>query len=97
MTTNLAELLQERILVLDGSMGALLLRKGLTEADYRGERFALHPIDLTNNADVLNLSNPEIIADVHRAYLDAGADIIETNTFTATRVSQSEHGLEEHV
>lgn len=93
MKNDIEAQLQERILILDGSMGALLLQKGLTEADFRGERFAEHSVDLKNNPDVLNLSNPEKIADVHRAYLAAGADIIETNTFTATSISQTEYAL----
>lgn len=89
----LEQALRERILVLDGSMGVLVHGKGLVEADYRGERFKDHPIDLKNNVDVLNLVRPDIIQDVHRAYLEAGADLIETNTFTATSVGQAEHGL----
>ena len=97
MATDIRELLEKRILVLDGSMGALLFQKGLEEADYRGERFLDHPIDLKNNPDVLNLSNPDIIAGIHKAYLDAGADIIETNTFTATSIAQSEHALQPFV
>jgi len=75
-------------------MGALLFQKRLEEADYRGTRFASHPHDLKNNPDVLNLANPGLIAEVHDAYLDAGADIIETNTFTATSISQEEFGLQ---
>jgi 5-methyltetrahydrofolate--homocysteine methyltransferase len=78
-------------------MGALLFQKGLQEADYRGTRFADHSSDLKNNPDVLNLTNPGLIAEVHDAYLAAGADIIETNTFTATSISQSEFGLEAFV
>ena len=72
----LHELLQQRILILDGSMGALLFSKKLQEQDYRGERFQVHPIDLKNNPDVLNLTNPDLITGVHTAYLEAGADII---------------------
>src|SRR5438477_10531217 len=90
-------LLRERILILDGSMGALLFRKGLQESDYRGVRFKSHGYDLKNNPDVLNLTNPDVIAGIHNAYLDAGADIIETNTFTATAVAQSDYGLQDHV
>ncbi|HLJ56175.1 MAG TPA: methionine synthase, partial [Chthonomonadaceae bacterium] len=93
----LHSLLRERILILDGSMGALLFRKGLAEQDYRGDRFRDHPHDLLNNPDVLNLTNPGVIASIHDAYLDAGADIIETNTFTATAVAQADYGLESHV
>ncbi len=92
---TLSQLLSERILVLDGSMGALLLQKGLTEADYRGARFRSHPVDLKNAADLLCLSQPDLIGELHRAYLDAGADIIETNTFTANVLSLKEYQLDE--
>ncbi len=91
---SLEQLLLEKILILDGSMGVLLLTKGLEEGDYRGERFREHQIDLKNNADVLNLTRPDLIEEVHTAYLDAGADIIETNTFNAQAVSQADFGLE---
>ena len=93
----LHRLLKERILILDGSMGALLFRKGLVESDYRGPHFLDHPHDLLNNPDILNLTKPEIIEAIHDAYLEAGADIIETNTFTATAVAQADYGLEAHV
>jgi len=91
------KLLSERILIMDGSMGVLVFRKGLEEQDYRGERFKTHPHDVKNNPDILNLTQPEIIASVHRAYLDAGADIIETNTFTATAIAQADYGLQGYV
>ena len=94
---NIREHLKQRILLLDGSMGVLLHSKKLTEADYRGERFAAHPHDVKNNPDLLNLTAPEVVKGVHKAYLDAGADIIETNTFTATSISQSDYGLEAFV
>jgi len=94
---QLHELLQQRILLLDGSMGVFLLRMNLTEKDFRGERFAAHPADLKNNPDVLNLVRPDIIEGIHTAYLEAGADIIETNTFTATAISQAEYQLEPYV
>jgi 5-methyltetrahydrofolate--homocysteine methyltransferase len=97
MTTvreRLSEILSQRIAVLDGSMGALLLQRQLTEADYRGERFRSHPVDLKNAADLLCLSQPKLIGELHRAYLDAGADIIETNTFTANAISLKEYHLE---
>ena len=86
--------LKNRILVIDGSMGVLLQSRKLTESDYRGERFRDHPRDVRNNPDLLNLVRPEIVESVHKAYLDAGADIIETNTFTATSISQADYGLE---
>jgi 5-methyltetrahydrofolate--homocysteine methyltransferase len=97
MSSQLEELLRERILILDGSMGVLLQGRGLTEADYRGDRFAGHPIDLKNNVDLLSLVRPELVLDAHRAYLDAGADIIETNTFNANRISQADYELQPHV
>ncbi|MES1156389.1 MAG: homocysteine S-methyltransferase family protein [Alphaproteobacteria bacterium] len=84
-----------RILVLDGSMGAYLQGFGLTSNDFHGQRFAEHPQALKGNNDILVLTRPEVIAKVHRAYLDAGADIIETNTFSATTISQAEYALEE--
>ena len=91
---DIEQLLQERILIIDGSMGVLLQSRKLTEADYRGERFQDHPKDVRNNPDLLNLTQPEIVESVHQAYLDAGADIIETNTFTANSISQADYGLE---
>ena len=93
-TTELRQLLAERILILDGAMGTMIQQEKLGEADYRGERFLDHPKDLKGNNDLLVLTRPQVIAGIHRAYLEAGADIIETNTFNATRVSQAEYGLE---
>ncbi|HEU4753164.1 MAG TPA: methionine synthase, partial [Armatimonadota bacterium] len=90
----LPALLKERILILDGSMGVLLQSYRLGEADYRGQRFADHPKDLRNNVDILNLVRPDLILQAHRAYLDAGADLIETNTFTSTSIAQADYGLE---
>jgi 5-methyltetrahydrofolate--homocysteine methyltransferase len=94
---RLHQLFEQRIVILDGSIGVLLQRKGLDETGYRGERFRDHPKLLRNDADVLCLSQPEIVLQLHRDYLDAGADIITTNTFTATRVSQADYQLEDHV
>ncbi len=94
-TTRLARLpalLAERILVLDGAMGTMLQRERLTEADYRGERFAGHPSDLKGNHDLLCLTRPDVVRRIHAAYLDAGADIVETNSFTATSIAQGEYG-----
>ncbi len=91
---DIQTLLKERILIIDGSMGVLLQSRKLTEADYRGERFKDHPRDVRNNPDLLNLTRPEVVESVHQAYLDAGADIIETNTFTANSISQADYGLE---
>ena len=86
-------LLEERILLLDGAMGTMLQRYKLQEADYRAERFADHPINLQNNNDVLNLTRPHVVAEVHRAYLDAGSDIIETNTFQSNAIDMSHFGM----
>jgi 5-methyltetrahydrofolate--homocysteine methyltransferase len=88
-------LLAERILILDGAMGTMIQRHKLTEADYRGERFADWPSDLKGNNDLLVLTRPDVIRGIHEAYLDAGADILETNTFNANRVSMADYGMEE--
>ena len=92
---RLNEALRERILILDGGMGTMIQSFRLEEADFRGERFADWPCDLKGNNDLLILSRPDVIADIERAYLDAGSDIIETNTFNSTRVSQADYGMEE--
>ena len=84
-TADLTAALRERILVLDGAMGTMIQGYGLAEADYRGERFADHPSDQQGNNDLLSLTQPEIIREIHRAYLEAGADLLETNTFNAQR------------
>lgn len=86
--------LSQRILVLDGAMGTMIQSYTLHEHDYRGERFGNHHQDLKGNNDLLSLTRPDIIRDIHLAYLAAGADIIETNTFNATRISQSDYSLE---
>jgi 5-methyltetrahydrofolate--homocysteine methyltransferase len=93
----LEALLAERILVFDGATGTFLQGCDLAEADFRGERFAAHPRDLKGNNDLLCLTRPDVVARMHDAYLAAGADIIETNTFTATRVSQADYGMQAHV
>src|SRR5690554_471828 len=84
----------QRILILDGAMGTQLQNYKLTEDDFRGERFAKHPKNMKGNNDILSLTRPDVIEQIHRAYLDAGADIIETNTFNATSISQSDYGTE---
>ncbi len=98
MTRNvqaeLDALLAKRILVLDGAMGTMVQRRGLTEEDFRGDRFRAHPRDLRGDNDVLVLTRPDAIAAIHEQYLAAGADIIETNTFNSTAVSQADYGLE---
>ena len=93
----LPDTLARRILVLDGAMGTMVQRHGLVEADYRGERFASWPVDLRGNNDLLVLTAPAVIAAIHEAYLDAGADIIETNTFNSTRVAMADYRMEELV
>ncbi|MEZ6058105.1 MAG: methionine synthase [Planctomycetaceae bacterium] len=92
-TELLHDILSRRILLLDGAMGSLIHGFEPTEADYRGERFRDHAIDLKNASDVLVLTRPDIITNIHRQYLDAGSDIIETNTFNANTVSLDEFGL----
>src|SRR3954469_7755654 len=96
-TAQLRKLLNERILVLDGAMGTMIQTYGLTERDYRGTRFADHPHDPKGNADLLNLTRPDVIEAIHRAYFEAGADIVETNTFTATAIAQADYGLDAFV
>jgi 5-methyltetrahydrofolate--homocysteine methyltransferase len=94
---KLEALLAERIAVLDGSWGVLLQNRGLTEEEWRGERFREHPRDVKGDPDLLNLSQPEIVESVHRAYFEAGADIATTNTFTATSIGQADYALEDAV
>ena len=93
----LARALRERVLVLDGATGTMQQALGLAEADFRGERFADHHASLRGNGDILSLTRPDAVEQIHRAYLAAGADIIETNTFTATRIAQADYGLEDAV
>src|SRR3954463_2387858 len=93
-TRRLRELLGQRVAVLDGAWGTMLQGAGLTPADYRGDRFGDHPRDVTGDPDLLNLTRPDVILDVHRQYLAAGADITTTNTFTATSIAQADYGLE---
>ncbi len=88
------KVLQNRVLVLDGAMGTMIQRYKLSDADYRGARFASHHIDLKGCNDLLSLTKPEVIREIHEAYLEAGADIIETNTFNATSVSMADYQLE---
>ncbi|QLF94721.1 methionine synthase [Pseudomonas sp. ABC1] len=90
----LQQALRERILILDGGMGTMIQSYKLEEADYRGERFADWPQDVKGNNDLLILSRPDVIGAIEKAYLDAGADILETNTFNATQVSQADYGME---
>ena len=94
---RLEALLSERIAVLDGSWGVLLQGRGLTEEEWRGERFRDHARDVKGDPDLLNLTQPEIVTEVHRAYFEAGADIATTNTFTATSIGQADYALQEAV
>ncbi|WP_461044187.1 methionine synthase [Spirosoma harenae] len=89
------DLLHERILVLDGAMGSMIQQYNLTEADYRGERFRDWPHDLKGNNDLLSITKPEIIQEIHRQYLEAGSDIIETNTFSGTTIAMADYRMEE--
>ena len=92
---TLEEILDRRIMVLDGAMGTMIQARKLGEADFRGERFRDWPVDLGGNNDLLNLTRPELIRDIHLAYLEAGADILETNTFNSTRCSQADYRMED--
>jgi len=92
---NIKEELKKRILIIDGAMGTMIQRYQLTEDDFRGERFAAHPSDLKGNNDLLNLTRPDVIKAIHKEYLDAGADIIETNTFSTQRISLADYKMEE--
>jgi 5-methyltetrahydrofolate--homocysteine methyltransferase len=91
---TLRSLLERRVLILDGAMGTMIQRAKLTEADFRGDRFAGHPRDLKGDSDILVLTRPDVISAIHHEYLAAGADIIETNTFGGTAVAQADYELE---
>ena len=94
---NIKELLKERIFVLDGAMGTMIQKYNLTEKDYRGEKFKDHSCSLRGNNDVLALTRPDVLREIHASYLEAGADIIETNTFGGTSVAQADYELEDVV
>ena len=91
---NIYTEIENRVLVLDGAMGTMIQQYALTEEDYRGRRFRKHPVDLKGNNDLLCLTRPDIIREIHKAYLQAGADIIETNTFNANRISMADYQME---
>jgi 5-methyltetrahydrofolate--homocysteine methyltransferase len=95
LTMDIREELQKRILVIDGAMGTMIQRYELTEDDFRGERFKNHRSDLKGNNDLLNITRPDVIKAIHAEYLDAGADIIETNTFSTQRISLADYHMEE--
>src|SRR5262249_9666772 len=94
---RLREVLARRILILDGAMGTMIQRLQLTEEQFRGldrtQRFAAHGIDLRGNNELLSITRPEVVQEIHEAFLDAGADLIETNTFGATRIAQEDYRL----
>ena len=97
LTASLTQRLAQRILILDGGMGTMLQNAQLSEDDFRGERFRDWPSDLKGNNDLLALTCPDVVARIHRDYLEAGADILETNTFNSTRLSQADYGMEDLV
>ena len=90
----LPEILRQRLLILDGAMGTMIQRYPLTEEDFRGARFADHPKPLRGNNDLLSLTRPDIIRGIHAEYFAAGADMVETNTFSGTTIAQADYGLE---
>ncbi|MEX2399679.1 MAG: homocysteine S-methyltransferase family protein, partial [Rhodothermales bacterium] len=95
--TRLENILRERIMVLDGAMGTMIQEYELDESDFRGDRFAEHASDLKGNNDLLSLTRPDVIAEIHGAFLEAGSDIIETNTFNANAISQDDYAMRSHV
>ena len=97
MIHKIEQLLMNRILVLDGAMGTMIQRYTLTEEDFRGEQFKNHTCDLKGNNDLLSITRPDIVKAIHKEYLDAGADIIETNTFNGTSIAQADYSLESSV
>ena len=97
MRDRLEQLLAERILVLDGAMGTAIQARELSERDFRGERLRDHPRELRGDNDLLNLTRPDVVEAIHRGHLAAGADIVSTNTFNATAISQADYGLEDLV
>lgn len=94
---TLKEILKKRVLLLDGAMGSLIQQYQLQEADFRGARFSNHPMPLQGDNDLLVLTRPDVIEAIHKQYLAAGSDIIETNTFNATTISQADYGMEAEV
>ena len=94
---DIREELEKRILILDGAMGTMLQRYNFTEEDFRGERFKDYPSPLQGNNDLLSLTQPKAIGDVHRQYFEAGADIVETNTFSGTTIAMADYDMEDLV
>ena len=97
MKNSPESLITDRILVLDGAMGTMIQKYKLKEADYRGEKFRDHPLPMKGNNDILSITKPEVILEIHRGYLDAGADLITTNTFNSNRISMADYGMEDQV
>src|SRR4051812_1329594 len=91
------DLLKKRILILDGAMGTMIQKHPLTETDFRGKEFDAHGCDLRGNNDLLSITQPQVIAGIHRAYLEAGADILETNTFNSNAISMADYHMESSV
>ena len=89
--------LQSRILVLDGAMGTIIQTYDLNEEDFRGQKFKAHKLPLKGNNDLLSITQPNIIKEIHRGYFNAGADIVETNTFSSTSIAMEDYGLEDHI
>ena len=96
-TEQIKQLMAERILILDGAMGTMIQSYNLEEEDYRAQRFSEHPCDVKGNNDLLSLTRPDIIKAIHAAYFDAGADIVETNTFNSTSVAMADYQMEDIV
>ena len=92
---TIQDILKERIMIIDGAMGTMIQPYKLTEEDFRGERFKNHSHPLQGNNDLLSLTRPDVIKEIHRKYLEAGADIVETNTFSGTTIAQADYHLEE--
>ena len=97
MKNTLEDIIQHRILVLDGAMGTMIQKHKLQEADFRGEQFRDHPKPLKGNNDILSITMPEVILNIHKEYLEAGADLITTNTFNSNRISMADYGMESQV
>ena len=93
---DIKDIAKERVLILDGAMGTMIQKYGLTEEDFRGSRFADATTQMKGNNDMLNITCQHIVEDIHRKYLEAGADIISTNTFSSQRISQADYHLEDH-
>ncbi len=94
---KIEEILKEKILILDGAMGTMIQQYNFTEEDFRGERFKDFPVPLKGNNDLLSITQPEAIKEIHKKYLEAGADIIETNTFSGTTIAMADYKMEDLV